>query len=56
MCIENKMTYNGPKWVPLGLKFLYGTHSTPVLTLCPDSAHMEPIDHAFVNEMLILQK
>ena len=43
MCVENKMTNNGPKWAPHGLKFQYRTHICPFWALCPDSAHMGPI-------------
>ena len=43
MCVENKMTNNGPMWVPHGLKFQGRTHIGPIWALCPDSAHMGPI-------------
>ena len=43
MCVENKMTNNGPLWVPHGLKFQCQTHIGPIWALCPDSAHMGPI-------------
>ena len=43
MCVENKMTNNGPMWAPHGLKFQYRTHIGPFWALCPDSAHMGPI-------------
>ena len=43
MCVENKMTNNGPMWVPHGLKFQCRAHIGPIWALCPDSAHMGPI-------------
>ena len=43
MCLENKMTNNGPMWAPYGLKFQYRTDIGPFWALCPDSAHMGPI-------------
>ena len=43
MCVENKMTNNGPTRVPQGLKFQCRTHIGPIWALCPDSAHMGPI-------------
>ena len=43
MCLENKITNNGPMWVPHGLNFLYGTHIGPIWALCQGSAHMGPI-------------
>ena len=39
MCVENKMTNNGPLWVPHGLKFQYRTHICPIWAPCPDSDH-----------------
>ena len=29
MCVENKMTNNGPMWAPHELKFQYRTHIGP---------------------------
>ena len=43
MCVENKMTNNGPMCAPHGQKFQYRTHIGPFWALCPDSAHMGPI-------------
>ena len=43
ICVEYKMTNNGPMMVPHGLKFQYRTHIGPIWAVCPESAHMGPI-------------
>ena len=43
LCVENKMTNNGPMWAPHRLKFQYRTRIGPLWALCLDSAHMGPI-------------
>lgn len=40
ICVGNKMTNNGPMWVPHGLNFQFRTLIGPIWALCPDSAHM----------------
>ena len=46
ICVEYKMTNNGPMMVPHGLKIQYRTHIGPIWAVCPESAHMVPFGHA----------
>ena len=56
MCVENKMTNNGPMWAPYGLKFQYRTHIGPFWALCPDSAHMGPICPCLLGTIFFWKK
>ena len=46
MCVENKITNNGPMWVLHGLKLQYRTHIGPLWTQHANELIWDPFDHA----------
>ena len=50
MCVENKITNNGPIWVLHGLKFQYRIHIGPLWTQHANEPIWDSFDHACCDD------